>query len=168
MGKGKVGSNKYDYTPDKLSANEGLGAKVGATQYQMNTPEGLYTLANPAGFLMGANDLAGQHESQRQAREAKPGFEREAQSQGMQARQLSIASGTGGGGVQSQMDIQAYNGVMAQYAALRQALEAARIQQNMQMYGAFGQVAGAGGAGGWSGGLKGNTPGSLSWMGSGS
>ena len=168
MGKGKVGSNKYDYTPDKLSANEVMGAKVGATNYKMNTPEGLYTLANPAGFLMAGNDLAGQHESQRQARAAKPGYEQEAQSQGMQARQQAIASGMGGGGVQSQMDIQAYNGVMAQYAALRQALEAARMAQKAQMYGMAGQVAGTyfgGPAGGAAGGQAGS---SLGWMGSGS
>lgn len=145
MGKGKVGSNKYDYTPDKLSANEGMGFNAGNSRFQLNTPGGIMALGGmggPATWLLGGQELSSQYDTQKKLNQVKPGYEQEAQSQGMQARQQSIASGTGGGGVQSASDIQAYNGVMAQYAALRQALEAARLQQQMQMYGAGAQVAG--------------------------
>lgn len=147
MGKGNVGGNKYDYTPDKLSANEAMGVKLGQTQYQFNTPAGLYTLATlgmgPGSREMMAQDVSSQYDTQKQLRRAKPGYEQEARAQGAMARQQAIAGGLGGGGVQSSADVQAYNGVMAQYAALRQALEMARVQQQMQMYGGIAQAAGA-------------------------
>lgn len=139
------GNNKVDYSPDKLSANEMLGFNAGKTRYQMNTPAGLYTLATlgqgPGGLMPGIQDLAGQDKVQDQARKVRPGFENRAESQGLQARQQSIASGTSGGGVQTQMDTQAFNRVMAQYAALRQALEMQRQAQQAQMYGSIAQAA---------------------------
>jgi hypothetical protein len=147
--------NTPKYNPSKLSANEAMGFNAGKTRYQMNTPAGLYTLATlgmgPGAIPAMGEDMAGQHKVQKQLRGLKPGYEQQAESQGLQARQQSIASGTGGGGVQTSADTQAYNSVMAQYAALRQALEMQRLQQQMQMYGTIAQVAGSfynpGGAG---------------------
>jgi hypothetical protein len=138
--------NTPKYNPSKLSANEAMGFNAGKTRYQMNTPAGIYTLATlgmgPGGVMPGMEDLAGQYKVQKQLRGLKSGYENEAESQGMQARQQSIASGTGGGGVQTSADTQGYNSVMAQYAALRQALEMQRVQQQMQMYGTMAQAAG--------------------------
>lgn len=140
------GNNKFSYNPKSLSANEAMGFNAGNSRYQMNTPGGLLTLAslaNPASAaLVGGQELSSQHGVQKQLNAAKPGYEQEAESQGLQARQQSIASGTGGGGVQTASDVGAYNRVMAQYAALRQALEMQRMQQQMQMYGSFAQMAG--------------------------
>ena len=142
MGGSNSGSNSLSYNPSKLSANEALGFNAGKTRYQMNTPQGLLALSNPVGWMGGAYDLANQNADQKALRQVRPGYEQEAESQGLQARQQSIASGTGGGGVQTATDTQAYNRVMAQYAALRQAMQAQRMAKQMQMYGSIGQLAG--------------------------
>lgn len=139
--------NTPKYNPSKLSANEAMGFDSGKTRYQMNTPAGLYTLATlgmgPGAIPAMGEDMAGQHQVQKQGRALQPGYERQAENQGMHARQQAIAGGVGGGGVQTSADTGAYNNVMAQYSALRQALEMQRRQQQMQMYGSMAQLAGS-------------------------
>lgn len=162
----KSASPYIEYSPDKFSANELMGVKAGKTQYQFNSPAGIYALATlgtgPGAREALAQDAGSQYDTQKKLRALKPGYEQQAEAEGGMAQQGAISSGLGGGGVQSAAGSQAYNRVLAQYAALRQAMEAQRVAQQMQMYGSLAQVAaafyapGAGGAAPTAAGTGGN------------
>jgi len=172
MGSGNTPKRpSFDYRPQKFSANELLGFNAGKSRFQLNTPGGLMALASGPMLapLLLAQEFGSQHQTQRQLRQLRPGFEQDAETQGQLARQQSIASGTGGGGVQTASEFGARNDVLAQFAALRQALEAQRLAQQAQLYGGIGALTGSviggvyGGpagatAGGQAGGAVGGAP----------
>ena len=102
---------------------------------------GDWSSSDPGGYL--------KQENPAEVRKQKRLADTQGRSQGLQARQMAIASGTGGGGIQQQTDSAAYNRVLEQYAALRQALELQRQQHRMagvgQLFSMFGMMGGGSG-----------------------
>jgi len=149
-----MGQNNYQ---KRVGGGAGTGAAQGALAGGMagsafgpwGTAIGAGVGGVGGGIYGGVTGDQAYHRDQRMAKRA----DRAGATQGMQARQGAISMGLGGGGVQTQTDTQAYNQVMAQYAALRNALEMQRMNQQAMMYSQVGQLvgmygmAGRGGAG---------------------
>jgi len=158
-----MGSNK-SWAAKQVGGKEGLGQhSLDATQQggllALANPQGLYGRTFGAGSEQGtfgdfnSVDPGGYmaQENPAEVRKQKQLADTQGRSQGQQARQMSIASGTGGGGIQHQTDSAAYNRVLEQYAALRQALEMQRQQHMMSgignIFSMFGMMGGGQGQG---------------------
>lgn len=122
----------------KMTAGAATGA---ATGFMMGGPGGAVAGGLYGGYTGGQAGM--EHEEQK--RVAK----RDAERQAAMAQQQAIAQGLGGGGVQHGAQMQQFNRVMMQFSALRQAMEAQRLQQQMGMFSNLGMLYGAfGGQGG--------------------
>lgn len=157
----------------------GAGAGSGALQGGMTGAAAGYTVGGPWGALIGAGagtvgggiyGGVGGDQGYHQDQKMKARADRAGATQGLQARQGAISMGLGGGGVQTQTDTQAYNQVMSQYAALRNALELQRMNQQSMMYNQVGQLVGMYGMsrGQGQGQQANGQPNGMGWMGSGS
>lgn len=89
-------------------------------------------------------------EDPNEVRKQKRLADQQGRTQGAMAGQMAYASGLSGGGVQTTMQSQAYNKVLEQYAALRQAMEMQRQQKQQQGLGMLFSMFGMGMGGGMS------------------